>query len=87
MRKSLAIFAAVLICVFLAGFQVAYYVHGNDKTIYFTSEGLTYLLSERGVGEDGSGEAALTCPRSIFFSYFPGFAVQVMADPAEARFL
>jgi hypothetical protein len=30
--------------------QVAYYLQGKDKTIYFTSEGLTYVLSERSVG-------------------------------------
>jgi len=27
--------------------RVAYYIQGKDKTIYFTSEGLTYVLSER----------------------------------------
>jgi hypothetical protein len=32
--------------------QVAYYLQGKDKTIYFTSEGLTYLLSERRAGEE-----------------------------------
>jgi len=31
--------------------RVAYYIQGKDKTIYFTSEGLTYLLSERRAGE------------------------------------
>ena len=32
--------------------RVAYYLQGKDKTIYFTSEGLTYLLSERSAGEE-----------------------------------
>ena len=32
--------------------QVAYYLQGKDKTIYFTSEGLTYVLSERSAGEE-----------------------------------
>ena len=32
--------------------RVAYYLQGKDKTIYFTSEGLTYLLSERRAGEE-----------------------------------
>ena len=32
--------------------RVAYYLQGKDKTIYFTSEGLTYVLSERSAGEE-----------------------------------
>jgi hypothetical protein len=32
--------------------RVAYYLQGKDKTIYFTSEGLTYVLSERRAGEE-----------------------------------
>ena len=32
--------------------RVAYYLQGRDKTIYFTSEGLTYVLSERSGGEE-----------------------------------
>ena len=32
--------------------QVAYYVQGRDKTIYFTSEGLTFVLAEQ-VQKDG----------------------------------
>jgi hypothetical protein len=31
--------------------RVAYYLQGKDKTIYFTSEGLTYVLSGRTEGE------------------------------------
>ena len=31
--------------------RVAYYLQGKDKTIYFTSEGLTYVLSERSADE------------------------------------
>jgi hypothetical protein len=36
--------------------EVDYYVQGKDKTIYFTSEGLTYVLNGRGAGgrKDGS---------------------------------
>ncbi len=30
--------------------QVAYYLQGKDKTVYFTSAGLTYVLSERSAG-------------------------------------
>ena len=48
--------------------QVAYYVQGNDKTIYFTSEGLTIALAAPGesglsgskgsmTGEDSKGAA------------------------------
>ena len=32
--------------------QVAYFIQGKDKTIYFTSEGLTYVLRERSAGEE-----------------------------------
>jgi hypothetical protein len=94
MRKSVAIFGSILICVFLLGFgakeptsqasqsvagaptvvvdrsfgkmplyfirnegqvdsRVGYYIQGKDKTIYFTSEGLTYVLSEIKGGERG----------------------------------
>jgi len=38
--------------------QVAYYLQGKDKTIYFTSEGLTYVLSERSAGEQTAGKTA-----------------------------
>jgi len=38
--------------------QVAYYLQGKDKTIYFTSEGLTYVLSERSAGEEIAGKTA-----------------------------
>jgi len=38
--------------------RVAYYLQGKDKTIYFTSEGLTYLLSERSAGEQTAGKTA-----------------------------
>jgi len=38
--------------------QVAYYLQGKDKTIYFTSEGLTYLLSERSAGEQTAEKTA-----------------------------
>jgi hypothetical protein len=31
--------------------RVAYYLQGKDKTIYFTSEGLTYVLNGKGVGD------------------------------------
>ena len=34
-----------------AAAQVDYYIQGKDKTIYFTSEGLTYVLNGRGAGE------------------------------------
>ncbi len=32
--------------------QVAYYVQGADKTLYFTSEGVTFLLTRQGEGVD-----------------------------------
>jgi len=32
--------------------QVAYYVRGADKALYFTSEGVTFLLSRQGEGAD-----------------------------------
>jgi hypothetical protein len=35
--------------------QVDYYVQGIDKTIYFTSEGLTYVLNGRGAGDRKAG--------------------------------
>ena len=35
--------------------QVDYYVQGKDKTIYFTSEGLTYVLNGQGDGEKKAG--------------------------------
>jgi hypothetical protein len=38
--------------------QVAYYIQGKGKTIYFTSEGLTYVLSERSAGEEIAGKTA-----------------------------
>jgi len=38
--------------------QVAYYLQGKDKTIYFTSEGLTYVLRERSAGEEIAGKTA-----------------------------
>jgi len=38
--------------------QVAYYLQGKDKTIYFTSEGLTYVLSERSAGEQTAEKTA-----------------------------
>jgi len=38
--------------------RVAYYLQGKDKTIYFTSEGLTYVLSERSAGEEIAGKTA-----------------------------
>jgi hypothetical protein len=38
--------------------QVAYYLRGKDKTIYFTSEGLTYVLSERSAGEEVAEKTA-----------------------------
>jgi len=38
--------------------RVAYYLQGKDKTIYFTSEGLTYVLSERSAGEEITGKTA-----------------------------
>jgi len=38
--------------------RVAYYIQGKDKTIYFTSEGLTYLLSERRAGEQTAEKTA-----------------------------
>jgi len=38
--------------------RVAYYLQGKDKTIYFTSEGLTYLLSERSAGEQTGEKTA-----------------------------
>jgi uncharacterized repeat protein (TIGR02543 family) len=34
-----------------AAAQVDYYVQGKDKTIYFTSEGLTYVLNGQGAGD------------------------------------
>jgi hypothetical protein len=93
MKKSVAIFTGILICVFLLGFgakepisqatrslagtptvvvdrsfakmplyfirnegqvdsRVGYYIQGKDKTIYFTSEGLTYVLSEERMGDE-----------------------------------
>jgi hypothetical protein len=45
--------------------QVAYYIQGRDKTIYFTSEGLTFVLSERGSEENRSGETASMKRRSL----------------------
>jgi hypothetical protein len=38
--------------------QVAYYLQGKDKTIYFTSEGLMYVLSERSAGEQTAEKTA-----------------------------
>jgi len=38
--------------------QVAYYLQGKDKTIYFTSEGLTYVLSKRSAGEQTAEKTA-----------------------------
>jgi len=38
--------------------QVAYYLQGKDKTIYFTSEGLTYVLSERSAEEQTAEKTA-----------------------------
>ncbi|MBE3117381.1 MAG: SBBP repeat-containing protein [Candidatus Atribacteria bacterium] len=38
--------------------QVDYYVQGKDKTIYFTSEGLTYVLSERSAEEQTAEKTA-----------------------------
>jgi uncharacterized repeat protein (TIGR02543 family) len=35
---------------------VAYYIQGKDKTIYFTSEGLTYVLNERRIGDNKDKE-------------------------------
>jgi len=34
-----------------AAAQVEYYIQGKDKTVYFTPEGLTYVLNGRGAGE------------------------------------
>src|SRR4030042_7066345 len=106
MRKSSAIFAGVLIGVFLLGFgtkgpvseagqsvagpaslvvdrsfgrmplyfirnegqvdsRVGYYVQGKDKTIYFTPEGLTYVLDERAPAKDGDKKAAATDTRLL----------------------
>jgi hypothetical protein len=36
--------------------RVAYYIQGRDKSIYFTSAGLTYVLSEAKAGEAIAGE-------------------------------
>jgi hypothetical protein len=38
--------------------RVAYYLQGKDKTIYFTSEGLTYVLSERSAEEQTAEKTA-----------------------------
>src|SRR4030042_5028328 len=106
MRKSSAIFAGVLIGVFLLGFgtkgpvseagqsvagrpslvvdrsfgrmplyfirnegqvdsRVGYYVQGKDKTIYFTSEGLTYVLDNRAPVMRGVKEAATMDARRL----------------------
>jgi hypothetical protein len=43
--------------------QVAYYVQGKDKTLYFTSEGLTFALSPG--PELGEGEAQNGTPRDV----------------------
>jgi hypothetical protein len=32
--------------------RVAYYLRGKDKTVYFTSEGLTYVLNGKGFGNE-----------------------------------
>jgi hypothetical protein len=46
--------------------RVSYYIQGKDKTIYFTSQGLTYVLSGRGEGGHGDGgPAAIEEPRSL----------------------
>jgi hypothetical protein len=50
--------------------RVAYYLQGKDKTIYFTSEGLTYVLSERSAGEEIPGKTASVKER-------------LLIDPAE----
>jgi len=45
--------------------QVAYYIQGKDKTIYFTSEGLTYVLRDNSEGEEIAGKTASVKERSL----------------------